>query len=1003
MIMSSVLQKIIKAWILCLPFTAIGQNYWQQEVNYKIEVTLDDVKHEITAFEEFEYINNSPDKLDFLYLHLWPNAYKNGKTALAKQQWRDGEKLLKYGHDSIKGGIEGLDFKVNGQTVSMEYDVKFVDICKLMLPFPLESGGRIFVSTPFKVKIPSGEISRLGHIGQSYQITQWYPKPAVYDQNGWNQMPYLNQGEFYSEYGSFDVKISVPKNYIIGATGDLLTQSEILFLNEKAASTARKFKNNELSGSEKRRNDPFPVSDSEMKTLHYKQSLVHDFAWFADKRYEVLKGEVELPESKRKVSTWAMFTPKNARIWENAIEYLNDGTYYYSLWNGDYPYSHVTAVDGTISAGGGMEYPNVTVIGNSSSKEELEVVIVHEVGHNWFYGILGSNERVHGWMDEGMNTLNEVRYIQTKYPLNTRMSDMVLNGKFHFNDLDHHDTGDITYRFLAMIGEDQPIETSSEDFTSINYDAIMYQKTGLVFFYLKAYLGEEMFGKCMHAYFDQWKFKHPQPEDMQSVLEKVSGKDLSWLFKELIQTTDHIDFKLKRVKKVENGYDVRVKNVGQVPGPIEISAFLSDSIIETVWVESGKGSQVAHLTSREVDEVRIDANSNIPELNRTNNNWKRDLLFNKVEPLRLELLVGDHEPTSSTIFWTPLVAGNVYDKLMLGLTAHNYGVPFNKFQFLLAPLYSLGRKTVSGIGELSYSILPRNSFKLVRVGASLKSFGNDDNPLYKTRDQYFANVSPYVYMNLGNRKAASPFSHSVLMQGIFSLIAGPSPINEAGGFVKYGAKYFVPDHQVEINLRNDYLDNLDNENVLGRISVEGIYRFRYLKNKMNRWVEWRTYFGSNYLYTENDLGYSPSRYSLSMSGVSGLQDLFYEDYYFGRSNSGGLFGHQRNDDVGGFKTASSFGNTSFWMATGNLYIQLPIKSGIFGAFVDGGIFSKNGINNTYAFDTGVAIRITKVFGVYFPLYQSANMGNLYVDYVQNIRFSLKLNVVNKSVKIPGFN
>lgn len=176
-----------------------------------------------------------------------------------------------------------------------------------------------------------------------------------------------------------------------------------------------------------------------------------------------------------------MFVPHNTLHWQNAIEYINDGTYYYSLWNGDYPYNNVTAVDGTISAGGGMEYPTITVIGNTSSKEELEVVIVHEVGHNWFYGILGSNERVHGWMDEGLNTLNEVRYIQTKYPNNTRLSDMVLNGKFHFDKLNYHDQGDLSYRTLASLALDQPIETPSTDFSSINYGLIMYQKTGLVF------------------------------------------------------------------------------------------------------------------------------------------------------------------------------------------------------------------------------------------------------------------------------------------------------------------------------------------------------------------------------------------------------------------------------------------------------------------------------------------------------------------------------------------
>ena len=190
--------------ITFITFSATSQSYWQQEVNYKIEVKLDDSKHELTAFEEFEYINNSPNQLDFLYIHLWPNAYQNEKTALGKQQWNSGETLLKYGDDSLKGNISGLDFKINGEAVKWEFDPKNIDICKLMLKTPLLPGQRLTVSTPFKVKIPSGEISRLGHVGQSYQITQWYPKPAVYDKNGWNPIPYLNQGEFYSEFGSFE-------------------------------------------------------------------------------------------------------------------------------------------------------------------------------------------------------------------------------------------------------------------------------------------------------------------------------------------------------------------------------------------------------------------------------------------------------------------------------------------------------------------------------------------------------------------------------------------------------------------------------------------------------------------------------------------------------------------------------------------------------------------------------------------------------------------------------
>ncbi|MGY8927219.1 MAG: hypothetical protein ACKVJC_07985, partial [Flavobacteriales bacterium] len=193
--------------------------------------------------------------------------------------------------------------------------------------------------------------------------------PAVYDKEGWHYMPYLNQGEFYSEFGSFDVSITLPKNYIIAATGDLKTVSEVDYLNsiaketEDAINSGKDLRNIEGWSDFK----TFPKSDTAQKTIRYTQSNVHDFAWFADKRFSVLKGEVELPHSKRKVTTWAMYTPNESSLWKDASEYLHDAIYYYSLWNGDYPYNNVSAVDGTISAGGGMEYPNVTVIGRSGN------------------------------------------------------------------------------------------------------------------------------------------------------------------------------------------------------------------------------------------------------------------------------------------------------------------------------------------------------------------------------------------------------------------------------------------------------------------------------------------------------------------------------------------------------------------------------------------------------------------------------------------------------------
>jgi hypothetical protein len=989
--------------ILLLTASVSTQTYWQQEVNYKITVKLNDVDHSLSAFESFEYVNNSPSTLDFIYIHVWPNAYRNGNTALAKQQYKGGETILKYGDQKLKGAIDSLDFKADGQTVVWEFDKINIDIVKLNLNKSLNPGERVTISTPFKVTIPSGEISRLGHVGQSYQITQWYPKPAVYDKNGWNQMPYLNQGEFYSEFGSFDVSITLPKNYVVGATGDLQTKSELDFLNQKVEESKSFIPSIDKFRSKK---DSFPASSDEFKTIRYIQSKVHDFAWFADKRFLVKKGEVEMPRSKRKVTSWAMYTPKNAKIWENAIEYINDGTYYYSKWNGDYPYNQVTAIDGTISAGGGMEYPNVTVIGNTGNAMALEVVIVHEVGHNWFYGILGTNERVHGWMDEGMNTLNEVRYVQTKYPDNTEMSNMVLGGKFHLNDLDHHDMGDISYRLVSVLGEDQPIETHSADFTSGNYGFIMYQKTGLVFHYLKEFLGDEKFDKAMNDYFETWKFKHPQPEDMRSSLEKSTGENLSWLFEDLIKTTNHIDYKIKSVKRSSSGTSVKVKNCGQVDGPIPVTLW-DGKDKQTLWaLPNGKRSRNLDFSMTNPQEIVIDENKQIPEIKRTNNSWKKSWLFNKKEPIRYEFLFGDHERASTNHFWTPMIGGNNGDKFMLGIVSHNLGIPFKPFQYLVAPMFSFGRKNIAGIGEFSYSFLPKRGVKLFKIGTSIKSFA-------VTESSYYAAVSPYLYFKLGNRTKAKAFSHNLLLQGIYRYdearselsfpVVGFNPLshsNRAGAFVKYNFSIKKPDWELEGTFRTDYFDNLENNENLLRSNIESTFRLKYLKNKMERWIEVRAFAGKYFMLNNltNAYGGVDDQYQYAIAGTSGSQDLFLEEYFFDRNYH--FLNTVRMENVGGFKSTNSGVRTSTWLATTNIFMQLPIKPNIFGIFADFGTINNSILKqNEFIYNTGIGVRLGKVFGIYFPILTSKSISS--GEYVNRIRMTLKLNIVNKPLSLSG--
>ncbi|HHS95716.1 MAG TPA: M1 family peptidase, partial [Phaeodactylibacter sp.] len=279
-------------------------NYFQQEVNTRIEVYLNDSLHHITGNIEIEYINHSPDELQEIYIHLWANAYKNRSTAFAKQKVNQGNAKFYFAKRKDLGGYKNLDFHINGTKADWKYFDGKVDIAILSLDEPLKSGERLTITTPLHIKIPKS-FSRFGHVGQSYQMTQWFPKPAVYDRKGWHPMSYVDMGEFYSEFGTYDVKITLPDNYVVGATGVLQNEEEHAFLLRKVEETNNFFAQYDDEAL-KAMKDSFPVSSTSMKTLHYKAERVHDFAWFADKRFHVQKGEVEMP-SGRIVDTWAMF------------------------------------------------------------------------------------------------------------------------------------------------------------------------------------------------------------------------------------------------------------------------------------------------------------------------------------------------------------------------------------------------------------------------------------------------------------------------------------------------------------------------------------------------------------------------------------------------------------------------------------------------------------------------------------------------------------------------
>ena len=979
------MKKFILMGTLICALTSFSQTYWQQTTNYKINVSLNDVNHELTAFEEIEYINHSPDTLKSLYFHLWPNAYRNKTTALAKQLIREklGSNNTALDNPEFNGFIDSLDFKVNGQKTVWNYDKKNQDICIITLNQPLPPRSKITITTPFKVKLPDASVSRLGHTDQAYFITQWYPKPAVYDKNGWHAMPYINQGEFYSEFGSFDVSITLPENYILAATGEMQNQEEYIKLLQLAELTKNELNNDKYF---EQKINAFINSSTQTKTIRFTQNNIHDFAWFADKHFQVLQGEVELPNSKNKVSTWAYFTPENYRTWKKSIEYLHDATYYYSKWNGDYQYHHVSAIDGTIAAGGGMEYPMITVIGNESDDASLERVIMHEVGHNWFYGILGSNERDHAWMDEGMNTFNEVRYWLTKYP-NTPIKNKGYQVLCRSKKLDYHDENDINYRTLASLGLDQPLNLRADQYTSTNYGAIVYGKTGLIMTYLHKYLGDSLYDKCAQTYFNEWKFKHPQPEDLKEVYERVSGKNLGWIFDELINTTKHMDYKLSSVKEANNQLVVKVKNKGAIHGPALVQGYVKGELVESHWTNPIKNKEFVSFNRTDIDAFHLDSNRFIPELNRTNNTWKKDQLFKKLEPIHFQFLTGARNINKTTINYSPIITGNHIDKLSLGVILHNYMVELPKFQYAIAPMYGFGSSNLNGFSEMSYNAFPSYLFNTIRLGASVKSFGMDTS-YFKNTSKYI-NYSPFLYVTLGTLKAKKDIHANILLQGTYTDYL-KSNTTENGVFVRYRMGVTKSTFKANFEIRNEWLQTtISNEKTnTQRLLGEADLNFNYqLKNKKHP-ISLRLFAGNVYYIKGNNSLFN--RHGINVSGLNGIQDFYYENYFNNRFGNGNM----AIDKMGNLRTNSNL-ITSKQVVSANTFITIPYINYL-GIYTDYAHFQHSG-KMEEAMVTGIGLKFENYFGLYFPVYQTKNLGDLSKNYSNYIRFTLMLNFVNSGI------
>ncbi len=590
-----------------MPFSH-SQSYWQQRVEYEMNIDFDVEKNQFEGSQKLKYFNNSPDTLDRIFYHLYFNAFqpesmmdKRSRT-IEDPDRRVQDRIVKL-DDSQIGFHKVTSLSQDGNEVSFKIEGTVLEVA---LNKPLIPGSTTVLNMNFQSQVPL-QIRRSGRDnaeGIEYSMAQWYPKLAEYDERGWHAHPYIGR-EFYAPWGDFKVNISIDKDYILAGTGTLLNPEEIGYGYEKEGTKVKR-KGKKL-------------------TWEFEAKQVHDFVWAADPDYTHTTAQVAngpllhfFYEENEKTEDWKDLPGLAVK----AFDYIGENF-------GEYPYTHYSIIQG---GDGGMEYPMATLITGHRKIQSLVGVTVHEALHSWYQGLLATNESYYAWMDEGFTTYATAETMAQLFKSSTRSQDRNYQ----------------VYNYLTTSGKEEPLSTHADHFaTNSAYSLGSYYKGAIALAQMNYLIGKEVTARALKRYYYEWRFKHPDANDWIRVFEKESGLELDWYLDYWINTTHTIDYGVKSVEESESKTVVTLNREGKIPMPIDLYITFSDgskkvyytplsilrgekqndSGLERIVLEDWKWTHPTYEFTIDtpisnIESIEIDESGYMADINKDNNKWK---------------------------------------------------------------------------------------------------------------------------------------------------------------------------------------------------------------------------------------------------------------------------------------------------------------------------------------------------------------------------------------------
>lgn len=587
-----------------------SQAYWQQKVEYQMDIDFDTDNHQFTGSQNLKYFNNSPDTLTKVYYHLYFNAFQPESMmdvrsrTIEDPDGRVRDRIAKL-DDSEIGYHKINTLTQDGENTSFSIEGTVLEVT---LPKPLLPGSATVLNMTFQSQVPV-QIRRSGRDnaeGIDYSMAQWFPKLAEYDEDGWHPHPYVAR-EFYAPWGDYNVNITIDKEYIVAGTGILQNANEIGYgYEDEGVSVKRKGKK---------------------LTWKFAAKNVHDFVWTADPDYKHTKAQV--PNG----PLLHFFYQENGKTkaWEQLPEFAVKAFDFIGSNFGEYPYEHYSVIQG---GDGGMEYPMATLVTGNRSIQSLVGVTVHEGLHSWYQGLLATNESYYAWMDEGFTT----------YATAETMSH-IFNGSNRTQERNFQ-----TYFYLTKSGKEEPLSTHSDHFeTNSAYGLGSYYKGAIALAQMNYLIGKEKTASALKKYYYQWRFKHPDAKDWLRVFEKESGLVLDWYYDYWVNTTHTIDYSIDEVASIEGQTQVTLSRIGKMPMPMDIYVTFADGskkiyyaplvimrgekendtdlerVVLPDWSWTHPSYQFTiDAPMEQIQSIQIDESGYLADVNKENNKWEKD-------------------------------------------------------------------------------------------------------------------------------------------------------------------------------------------------------------------------------------------------------------------------------------------------------------------------------------------------------------------------------------------